>query len=298
MAVFLALGLGILLGSSVVSDPLDAQLRQNLERANERRDDALEAADELDSEVKILRQRLDEAAPWAMGNKLDGSRFILVGSDDAAQDHVVKWLVAAGAEPFGHLVFEDRLSSLEPADREELVDAVTSIIPACSEGAGSDECFDATASDLRTEALDIVGSRFGDAVGRVVIDGLIEAGFLSAPGRPDGDWPSTDAYVVVLAPGRAESVEPDPGTLAFVRGVSAEIPTLVAAPTPERPSLVSDLRDESGLSDVLSTFDSATAEADPGGFGVFAALIAATEGRGRHFGAMSEPFVAPAPGPG
>ncbi|MEX2394615.1 MAG: copper transporter [Actinomycetota bacterium] len=299
MAVFLALGLGILLGSSVVSDPLSAQLNQDLTDARGQRDSIRQERNEATAEVEALKLRMEHLAPWVADGRLDGTRFVLVsdGTDDALLNFVRRSLTDAGAEPFGHIVFEDRLSLAAPADREELIDGVTSIVPACAEDAASDDCFDAASEDLTAEALDIVGRRLGDAVGQILIDTLIDADFLSAPERPDGDWPSSDALVVMLASGRAESAEAPAGALAFTRAVSGSVSTLVATATPDRTSLVTDLRGQDGLSARLSTFDSATPETDPGGLGLFTALVAATEGRGDHFGSVEDRFFAPAPGP-
>jgi hypothetical protein len=299
MGVFLALGLGILLGSSVVSDAVDAQLRADLETARDERDAARSERKEFEDAATALRRNLNEAAPWVTDSLLEGVRFILVadGSGDELRAHVREALQAGGAEAAGRLQFEERLHLTGPEDRQELIDAVTAIVPACGDDV-TEDCFD-TEGELVDQALTLLGERFTEPVGRVLLGRLIDSGFLSAPERPDGEWPPSDAIVAFLASVRSDGSDAFPGTRAFVRAVSGTgIATLVATTTLENESLVRDLRDESGLPETLATFGSATAELDPGRLGVFTAMVAATEGRGDHFGAPStrDPFVAPAPG--
>jgi hypothetical protein len=100
----------------------------------------------------------------------------------------------------------------------------------------------------------------------------------------------------VLSAVRADDVPLTPGTTAFARNVAQVAPTLVVSDVATETSLVTELRDTDGLPENLSTFDAATAEMDPGGTGVVAALLAATESRGGHYGTgRGLTFVAPAP---
>jgi hypothetical protein len=296
VAVFLALGLGILLGSSVVSDPLGAQLNEDLVIARRARETAESERNTFETEVRTLRNRLNDAAAWVVDSRLDGRRILFVAdrSNEDLAGHVRRPLVAGGAESAGLLELSDRLRLPDAADRQELVDAVTAIVPSCEEGV-TEDCFDEE-GDVGASALALIGERFREPVGRVLIDSLVERGFMAAPEKPDGEWPPTDATVVILASGRSADAEPLPGLVRFAREVAEGAPTLVASAGLESESLVSDLRDENNLPDTLSTFDAATDETDPGGVGVFAAMIAATEGRGGHFGEV-DPFIAPAPGP-
>lgn len=313
MGVFLALGLGILLGSSVVSDPLSAQLHADLERANDQRDEARSRASEASASYDSLRERVsDEVAAWVLGSRLADRRFVIVrdGAQDELGDHVVASLVRSGAQQAGTLVLEQRLTNLDDDSRAELVRTMTSIVPPC-EGDIAPDCFDDSAdlepAEVVEAAMTHVGRRFDEPTGRVIVDALIDAGFMSAPSRPSGEWPPSDAIVVVVSASRAPitgpspspgpDTSPTPGADAFAREVAEGSTTVVATDDAEGRSVVSQLRASRGLPPSLATFDSATDAEDPGGIGLVAATIAALEGRGGHFGSAGESFVAPAPKP-
>jgi hypothetical protein len=147
-------------------------------------------------------------------------------------------------------------------------------------------------------ALRLFGEGFFEqpAAGEL-IDELESEGFISVPDRPDGEWPAPGALLVVLSASRAGDEALTPGGASFVSGVAEEAlapGTLIVTNSPEGASLVRRLRDDRRLPDNLATFDAATNEADPGGLGVVAALVAATEARGGHYGTEDgRTFVAP-----
>jgi hypothetical protein len=289
MAVFLALGLGILLGSSVVSAPLDAQHVADAQRYKDERDDAKTQASKVGAENDALKRRLsEEIAPWAVNQRLVDLPFVFVSDGPAPKwrGHVEDALVAAGAKPQGTIILTERWRFAAPEDERDLLSSVTSVIP------NFDPKNDAAASALGT-----VGERFLEPTGRALVDVLTRDGFITVQGGSGNDWPPANVAVVVLSAAGPVDTKPTPGLLSFVRNVADATPALATSDTPDRPSIVSVLRDESSLADTLATFDSATNEGDPGGIGVVAALEAARDGRGGHFGAeRGRTFVAP-PGP-
>jgi hypothetical protein len=291
MGVFLALGLGILLGSSVVSAPLDARHVAEAQRYKDERDEAKTETSRLTGENRDLRGRIsDEIAPWAVHERLAGTPFVFVSDDPRVpkwRGHVESALVAAGADPQGTIVLSDRWRLDAPDDETDLVATMRSIVPAFEPG-----------DEPAAAALSLVGERFAEPTGRALIDVLGRDGFLTVQGRTDGDWPPPGAAVVLLSGARPEDVPLTPGTSALARSVAAVTPILVVSDVAEETSLVTELRDTSDLPENLSTFDSATDETDPGGIGVVAALLAATDSRGGHYGTgRGLTFVAPAPPP-
>ena len=293
VAVFLALGLGIVLGSSVVSTPLESRLNDDLQRYKDLRDEADAAADELRAENNVLRKRLSsQIASWAVEGRLADLPVVLVSDEPEApewRDHVVDALVAAGAEPQGTILLTDRWRFDAPEDEAELVDAMQSVIPTFVPS-------DQDGAIAPGEALGLLGERFLEPTGRTLVEVLERDGFISVQGRSEGDWPPASSLVIVLSPSATEDDEEvsKAPVLEFSRRVAEVTPTLVLTDDIEGPSAVTGLRDESGLSDRLSTFDSATDDTDLGGIGVVAALEAAVEGRGGHFGAeRGRAFIAP-----
>ncbi len=291
MGVFLALGLGILLGSSVVSAPLDARHVAEAQRYKDERDEAKATTSELTGENDALRRRTsDEIAPWAVHERLVDTPFVFVSDAPSVpkwRGHVESALVAAGADPQGTIVLSDRWQLSAPDDEADLVATMQSIVPTYEPG-----------DDPSASAMEMLGERFAEPTGRALIDVLGRDGFVTVQGRGDGDWPPPGTAVVVLSAARPDDVSLTMGSLPFVRSVAEVTPTLVVSDVPTGSSLVTELRGIGGLPDDLSTFDSATDDIDPGGVGVVAALLAATESRGGHYGTgRGLTFVAPAPPP-
>ncbi len=287
MAVFLALGTGILLGSALVSSPLEAQLHDDLTKARNDRRKAQTETSALKDENDLLTDRLgSEVAPWAVQNRLDGASVVLVIDGPEPLDwreHVLDSLVAAGATTQGTISLTAAWALEKTEERTELITAIQTVVPGFEPG-----------EDLAESALELLGESFVTAQGRALIDELASAGFLLLQGPRDEQWPGIDTTVVVLSGSRTGESEPIPGGSSFARSVAERAPTLVATDDPEGSSLVGMLRSDGDTPERLATFDSATNADDPGGIGVTAAVLAAIEGRGAHFGAARGlSFVAP-----
>lgn len=288
VAVFLALTLGILLGSSVIQGAVVDRLRDDITRYRTDRDEARGELRELrESSERRSRLLTDEIAPWSLDGRLEGGRIVLVTDGPQAPEwasHVEGALTRAGATLAGTISLTDRWGLASVADREALTRAL-----------GTPE---GTRTDAAT-ALRTLGTSFLAPSGRVLIDALVEERFLQVEGRPDeGAWPPPSAQVVVLAPSRRAELGPTPGSVDLATSLGTVAPTLVVTDRPEGRSLVTDirrLRAEEDIGGGLSTFDSSTAASDPGGVGVVAALISAGEDRGGDFGVEGSSFVAPLP---
>jgi hypothetical protein len=289
VAVFLALGLGILLGSSVVSTPIQAQLNANLEEARDQRNSARQEASEARDATDALTRRIgSEVAPWALQGRLVDRPVVIISDAASApswREHVLDAVGAAGAKSVGTLLFGERLALDEAADRTELVRTVQAVVP------GFTPASSATAS---AEVLALLGERFTEPTGRTLVTELVRANFLTLQGGQDSDWPPPDSVYVMLSATRPSSGAGVSGAAGFVTAIGKVAPVLVVSNAPDDRSLVSELRGERGLPEQLATFDAATNESDPGGIGIVAALLAATEGRGGHFGLeRGRPFIAP-----
>ncbi len=286
VAVFLALALGILLGSSVVSGPLEARLQDDLRRAREARQSAERQRDEVASRNDALSERLSgEAGAWAVQNRLADRSFLLVS--DAPElpdwsDEVTTPLTNAGATEAGRLLFTERWALEDDSDEDALVRAVRATL---SEFDGGEE--------LTSNAARVLGENFLTTQGREMAGALADADFLNIQISSDADWPPPNAVVLALSATREEEAPRTPWAAEFVRAVAAAAPTLAVTNEPSGTSLVNDVREFDDLPTSLATFDSAGEEIDPGGLGVVAALVAAADGRGGHYGtSQGRTFVA------
>ena len=290
VGVFLALALGILLGSSVVRGPVEAKLNADLKDVRADRDHWKGEASQREADASDVEHRLtEEIAPWAEHGRLVGTPIvtIIAGQPTPAwREHVLDALVAAGAQTPGSLVLSNRFMLAASGDVDDLESTVRGIVPSF-----------AAKRDAAVEALTLLGDRFFEPTGRALIDALAQAGFLTVQGVPDTDWPPSDASVVMLASTFAHPTRFAEAAAALARSIAASSPTLVVGTDPGPDSAVSRLRKSKSIPKLLSTFDSGTNESDPGGLGVVAAMLASTEGRGGHFGAeKGRTFIAP-PGP-
>jgi len=122
---------------------------------------------------------------------------------------------------------------------------------------------------------------------------LAEADFLNIQISADAAWPPPNAVVLALSAAKQEDADRSVWVAEFVRAIAAAAPTLAATNESSGTSLVSELRDIDDLPTSLVTFDAAGEETDPGGLGVVAALVAAADGRGGHYGtSQGRSFVA------
>lgn len=129
-AVFLALLIGILMGTTVVSKATVDGLEANLERAEARSAAVHETNDELTDELATLTEtdaQVDAALtkdvlPSAIEGSLESVPVLIIASESADQDALTQLVTAlgdAGAALDGTLVVDDRLV-LEDSDIENL----------------------------------------------------------------------------------------------------------------------------------------------------------------------------------
>jgi hypothetical protein len=133
VGVFLALALGILLGSSVVREPVQAQLNRDLEQRVAQRDEARAEAAQARADSAALSKRIsDEIAPWAEHGRLVGTPVVTVVDGEQTpswREHVLDALVAAGAQTQGSIVLSDRFRLAASGDAEEVVATVLGVVP-------------------------------------------------------------------------------------------------------------------------------------------------------------------------
>ena len=290
VAVFLALTLGILLGSSVIQGAVIDALEADISRYREERDVARAELRELREEHRSLTGLVrDEVAPWTLAGRLEGARVLYVtdGSEIPGwATHVENAVTAAGGASAGTIALPpSRWDLATPEEEAELIRAVE------TSGLGF-----APQADPAGAALELLGANLLGQQGRVLIDALADAGFLSVDRLGGGAWPPPSAMIVILSSSRRAEAAAIGGAARLAAAIAEGAPTLVATDRPQGRSLVTQVRQLSGderPQGSLATFDSSTDEDDPGGLGVVAALVAASEGRAADFGAEGEAFIAP-----
>jgi hypothetical protein len=154
-AVFLALALGLIVGTAAFNGPAADSLAGQVEsmgKANEKlRDEVLHLQDESEQ----VEQFAVEALPWMMGARLQGKRVLILTTTDADKDYIDGVAEAlkttAGATITGQLAFQKRF--VDQASKEELLDLVDNSTPDTVTGLPTNSNGAETASALLAAVL-------------------------------------------------------------------------------------------------------------------------------------------------
>lgn len=120
VALFLALALGVLAGTTVIRSGLVKQLRQNNDQIERQLADAQKQVDELAGFQ-------DGALPWLTADRLAGQYVVVISSDGADPSgprNASQILTAAGADPVVSLTITPLINAPTPQTRNTLADAL------------------------------------------------------------------------------------------------------------------------------------------------------------------------------
>ena len=266
VAVFLALAVGVVMGSTVIDRAIVDRLSSQIDSVKKRADAERAENRALHDQIKGLETFIAQSQPQVTGRRLNQVPVTVVAVRGVPAEDVkaaTDLLKAAGALVPGVLWIEDGLSATDPAARTKLVQAIGDSGLALE--------------DLRLVALEALGHRLA-AGARVVsvstpalsgVDTLValnEAGLVSFDTLGGGSvgldsWPSPNTRMVLIDGSQAH---PLPGTvsLPILRAAAAAGGRLALAevfrPTPTikaRGAAVRAVRDDPALSRVISTVD-------------------------------------------
>ncbi|HKE64338.1 MAG TPA: copper transporter [Micromonosporaceae bacterium] len=121
-AVFLALAIGLIVGTAALNGPLSDELKHQVTQLSARNQQYRAQVNDLNDEVKQKEQFADQIAPLVLAGKLTGRRVLVVSTQNSNGD--VKDLEAdlqlAGAKVTGHIETQDSL--VNPTNNEALLD--------------------------------------------------------------------------------------------------------------------------------------------------------------------------------
>lgn len=240
VAVFLALGIGIVFGTTAINRAILDDLDRNVSRlTTEKR--------ELEAERRALSDRAEDADAWGeavspslVAGVLAGERVVVVsapGASKSVRDGVVQTLTAAGATVAGRIRLSDDLA--DPAREAELDDLVVRELPSGLTLPGDD----AGAAQRALAELAYVVSLGADdgvvapsppAATTRVLAGLRERGFLAIDGK--AVTPARNV-VVILPDTLPPSPSPTPSPSPAGRPLGVDVVAAFAA-LERRPALV------------------------------------------------------------
>ena len=258
IAVFLALGLGILVGSSVVDQVIVDRLERDIANVRSDSKDRRAENQQLEGQIDDLEDALGESAPYAVEARLEGVPVAVIaerGVDPDVLKNTKTMLEQAGAVVPAVLWLDDAWRLDDQQQLQALGDALGI--------AGN-------AASTRSAALQTLADRIAEPRGTTaagsadVLTGLEEAGFVSvSDGENDAlaSFPATASRALVVTGTDSDLAGTD--TLEqFVHAlIDAKVPTAVAEAynsndeEAARGDAVAPVRGDSTLSDVVSTLD-------------------------------------------
>ena len=204
VAVFLALAIGIAMGTTVIDKVTVDTLRSQLETIEEQRDDARTNADQLTAELNDLRDQMRELGAQGtselLADRLDGVPVVVVATRGVDKDSVAglrNALNASGAPDGGTLWLTDKLALTDPSQVQTLSDTL---------GLST-----ADAARARTSLVGRLTAEFMDAASPPVGDGVTttttsETGAADPTGTTTTTAPGTPAESTTTAPVPTETV--------------------------------------------------------------------------------------------
>jgi Copper transport outer membrane protein, MctB len=272
VAVFLALGMGVLAGTTVINQGLVRRLRA--QTAEFERDAASQAA-----ELDMWRGFGEQVMAYVVEDRLIGADVVMVtqdGTDEALIAAARRVLEQAGADLLGLLSVSERMALQDDSSRASLAVIV--------DGLATDD-----PETLTTEAAEGMAEElaFG-AEGAEILPELIREEFVVVRGREFGDSVvgslDGDEAVVVVAGGREPAVvDPNGFLVPLVEGLVTDGARVAAAESlVTRYPFVTLLREDAGVNGEISTQDNV--DQVPGQAGLVLGVQDLLRGSPGHYG--------------
>jgi hypothetical protein len=256
VAVFFALAIGILVGTTVLPQVTIRQLREQTDSARLRADNLRAELDRVEGELGTSRQLAESLEPIIIRDQLLGRASVIVtaqGVDAAEIGGVRDALEQAGSVVKGILVFSNRMALDGPTDAQDLaaVLGTTDLDPA------------SLAETTGTE----VGARLAEGAAPFQTDllqDLVTGGFLAVQAQPDLTQIGGPDQTVVQLTGSADAPVFDPGPVflpMLSTLVSGGMTSAAAETTDTSYPYVEAVRDDGGLDGKLVTVDNGNTSA-------------------------------------
>lgn len=289
VAVFLALAIGIVMGTTVISESVVGRLEQDARDFRSRNGELRQEADRLEQELSYYDRFGSAIVPPLIAGRLNGRPVVLLVADATPGpliERVTQALDAAGAAKPSRIRLTGDWNPADATARERMAQAIGTEV--------------AAPDRMRMQAGEAIGRRLsnpanprgqGDTLGE-----LERAGLLRLEDVPDGAvFPAPRSIVVVLASGDPAVI---PGSddfflplLRATGGLTAAVADVLDA----RESLAERVRTDDDLTQSIVTVDHATTW--PGSLSLIVGLADRSAGRpAGHYGVRrGAQAVAPTP---
>jgi hypothetical protein len=296
IGVFLALGIGILMGSLVLEDRLVRDIRNRLDSIEKRNGELQAQVEELQGQIEADEGFARIAREYLIEGQLQGEQVVVFTyerTDGGLMDQVRASVEEAGGTLAATIEATEKLRLETPAERDQLALALSSSSTATQElhrelGGELGDDASAAAMDGATSREPPAANGQGGPAGRALdglVTDLVDAGFLNVDRDDEQSLvpPASDFLVV----GGAEDEPPFP-LAAYTVSLSNELardgaPVLGVESSTSSWGMVTMLRADGDAQDAVSTVDQA--ESISGSIAIVLALEQAEDGVvGRHYG--------------
>ncbi len=306
IAVFLALAVGIVLGTAALKGPVLDDLRDNIKRLSADKRILEGDVGELRGEVQAADEFAAELGPGLVAERLTDQRVLLVTMPDTPAelaDRATVLLGQAGAQVTGQLRLLPALS--DPAQSQLVDDLVAEVIPAGVDLPGGEPVVRATAELAAALSRPARGNAVDAAAAQAVLSAFEEADLVQFD-SDGGSLQQASVAVVLGGPAPVGNSDEERQTaqeaiLALATALdSRSRGVVVAGPGTSAADggLVSALRSDSSLAAKVSGVDNA--DRGVGLVALVLALAEQTRGAAGQYGAgprASGPLPRPLPGP-
>jgi hypothetical protein len=233
-AVFLALTVGLILGTAALNGPAIEAFESNIQSLRDSNEQLRDQAEQLEADLEDDQAFAEAVAPSYLAGQLTGRNVLVValpGADTAYVDGAVEMLGYAGATVSGRLSILDDF--FDPANTGTLGDLAETTTP--------DTVTTPVTYDGVTAMSYVLGAvTTGEAAGATVAitagdittvtTGLSDLGMLTVEVTPTG---VADGVLILAGPGSTDSDAADrnAGMVAFTTEFAADDPTVYAATT-------------------------------------------------------------------
>jgi hypothetical protein len=260
VAIFLALALGIVLGSTTLSGSVSDTLRQQASSAAKTAQQARLAQRDLQHRVDGQEQFGKILAPQIVANRLKGQSVVLIETPGAGNDsieQVSELAKDAGAAVTGRVTIQKKLFN---DDQQTTVDELSTQLKADDVSFPADaSAYDKAGAVLANALVTKDPGKSGreDAVGGAVLNGFKEAGYVTTSGKPG----QHATLAVMVAPAAAYAYDGGDADNKALISLAAALDaagrgTVVGGPptSAQEGGLIAALRD-SDAGDSVSTVD-------------------------------------------
>ncbi|MEV4629559.1 copper transporter [Micromonospora sp. NPDC049523] len=259
-AVFLALAIGLVVGTAALNGPVADSLSANVNELRKDNQQLRETVGSLQEEVTREEDFAREAAPLLLGGKLTDRRLLVLTlpSGEKHVDGVIEMLRQTGATITGRVDLEDKFVNpdnsvdlLGLAERSAKPTVPANGLPGNSNGVETSSAFLAGALLDRPDGITVT-----DADRRAVLDAYSSAGYLTV-----GDKVSGPAEAVILVSGQPyvdrDSAQKDQAVVTMTEQFDKAVPLIVAGSGTSAGNVVAAVRDDPALAKTISTVDHA-----------------------------------------